>query len=197
MENPDRSIEQISQRLRDVRQKRGFSQTRLGEKVGVSAEVIQKIEAGNSMQPRCIMELGEALGVNPAWLQFGEPWARKKLPTKPGWLKKEKPTTTRTGSKVVHVNDSTDFTGWLSFADQVINAASKDQLAEAARLLALNLAHYQNRFGEMPLENFAQLMKTQEIDQETARLVSTAMESLIGVLGLVIAQAGCANDPLQ
>ncbi len=69
MDTPDQSIEQIGLRLRNVRQARRFTQTRLGEKVGVSAEVIQKIEAGKTMQPRCIMELAEALGVNPAWLQ--------------------------------------------------------------------------------------------------------------------------------
>ena len=64
-----------------------------------------------------------------------------------------------------------EFTAWLKLADQLIESATKDQLAETARLLALNLAHYQIRFGELPLENFAQLMETQEIDDETARLV--------------------------
>ncbi len=87
MENPDRSIEQIGQRLRDARTKMCFSQTGLGKKIGVGAEVIQKIEAGRSIQPRCIMELGEALGVNPAWLQFGELWAKKVLPKGPDWLR--------------------------------------------------------------------------------------------------------------
>ncbi len=90
MDNPDRSIEQIGQRLSDARTKMRFSQTRLAEKVGVGAEVIQKIEAGRSIQPRCIMELAEALGVNPAWLQFGEPWAKKILPKGPDWLAKRK-----------------------------------------------------------------------------------------------------------
>ncbi len=87
MDNPDQSIEQISQRLRDVRQKRGFSQTRLAEKIGVNSELIQKIEAGRSIQPGCIMEIAEVLGINPAWLQFGEPWAKKVLPKGPDWLR--------------------------------------------------------------------------------------------------------------
>jgi len=39
----------------------------------------------------------------------------------------------------------------------------------------LNLAHCQIKFGDIPLENFAQLMETQDIDADTARLVSTGM----------------------
>ncbi len=92
-EGTDTSIHHHSPDVQPVRTRACFSQTRLGEKVGVSAEVIQKIEAGNSLQPRCIMELGEALCVNPAWLQFGEPWARKESPIEPDWLVKEKPAT--------------------------------------------------------------------------------------------------------
>jgi hypothetical protein len=34
----------------------------------------------------------------------------------------------------------------------LIEKASKEQLAECARLLALNLAHYRARHGELPLE---------------------------------------------
>jgi len=50
------------------------------------------------------------------------------------------------------------------------------------------LAHYQIRFGAIPLENFAKLMETQEIDSKTARLVAVGMENLVGVLGLVTGQ---------
>jgi hypothetical protein len=68
-------------------------------------------------------------------------------------------------------------------------------LAEAARLLALNLAHYQNRFGEIPMENFTRLMETQELDSKTARLVATGMENLVGVLRFVTTQDEAANNP--
>ena len=65
----------------------------------------------------------------------------------------------------------------------------------SARLLAMNLAHYKIRFGEIPLENFDKLMKTQAIDDETAQLVAVAMENLVGVLGLVTAQDEAAKNP--
>ncbi len=93
METPDKSIEQIGLRLRDVRLERGISQVVLGDMSGSNQTVIQKIENGRSIRPRCIMEIAEALGVNPAWLQFGEPWARKESPIGPDWMVKEKPAT--------------------------------------------------------------------------------------------------------
>jgi hypothetical protein len=42
--------------------------------------VIQKIENGKSLRPRNIMDIAQVLNVNPAWLQFGEPWAQKPAP---------------------------------------------------------------------------------------------------------------------
>ena len=33
--------------------------------------VIQKIENGRSLRPRCILDLARALDVDPAWLMFG------------------------------------------------------------------------------------------------------------------------------
>jgi ABC-type lipopolysaccharide export system ATPase subunit len=47
---------------------------------GTQPKAIEKIENGKSLQPRYIIEIALALKVNPAWLQFGEPWAKKDLP---------------------------------------------------------------------------------------------------------------------
>ena len=54
-----------------------------------------------------------------------------------------------------------DFSTWLALADHLAGTATRDQLAETARLLALSLAHYQLRFGEVPLERFEELLRTQ------------------------------------
>ena len=86
--------------------------------------------------------------------------------------------------------ESPDFTALLQVADQLLDHATQDQLAETTRLLALNFAHYKIRFGEIPLENFDKLMETQELDDDTARLVAVGMENLVGVLGLVTTQDG-------
>lgn len=49
--------------------------------------------------------------------------------------------------------DQSDLQQYYRLADILIEQAGKEQLAQCARLLALNLAHYQGKFGEMPLED--------------------------------------------
>ena len=73
-------IENVGSRLCMVRREKNHTQAELGELVGTSQGSIQKIENGKSIRPRMIMELAETLGVNPAWLQFGEPFAARKRP---------------------------------------------------------------------------------------------------------------------
>ena len=99
--------------------------------------------------------------------------------------------------RVNPMTSDTDFSTWLRLADHVLEAATKDQLAETARLLALNLAHYQLKYGDLPLENVEELLRTEEIDEETARLISTGMENLVGLLGLLVTQDQGANEIVQ
>ena len=73
-------LEHIGIRLRSARREKGLTQDRLATEAGTNQAVIQKIENGKSLRPRLIMEIAEVLDVNPAWLQFGEPWAQKKRP---------------------------------------------------------------------------------------------------------------------
>jgi hypothetical protein len=47
--------------------------------------------------------------------------------------------------------DLTLFKQYLHLADQFTQIASKDELAECARLLALNMAHYELQYGSLPL----------------------------------------------
>jgi transcriptional regulator with XRE-family HTH domain len=73
-------LEHIGIRLRSERRDKGLTQEQLAQEAGTNQAVIQKIENGKSFRPRLIMEIAEALEINPAWLQFGEPWAEKKRP---------------------------------------------------------------------------------------------------------------------
>ena len=72
--------EYIGERLRLVRREKVLTQAQLGEASGTNQAVIQKIENGNSLRPRQIMKIAEILEINPAWLQFGDPWADRALP---------------------------------------------------------------------------------------------------------------------
>jgi hypothetical protein len=79
-----------------------------------------------------------------------------------------------------------DLRAYSDLTDQFIAGASKEHIAEAARLLALNVAHYRLMFGALPLENFADMLRAQTINAETAELLAAGMENLVGVLGIVM-----------
>jgi hypothetical protein len=83
-----------------------------------------------------------------------------------------------------------DLRAYFDLADQLIAGASKEAVAEAARLLALNVAHYQLKYGALPLENFADMLRAQTINSETAELLAAGMENLVGVLGIVMGLDG-------
>lgn len=67
-------------------------------------------------------------------------------------------------------------------ADMLIKRASKDQLAECARLLALNLAYHQVRQGEIPVDETLALLRSFELNDEQLTLLMEGMLNLIGVL---------------
>jgi hypothetical protein len=52
----------------------------------------------------------------------------------------------------------------------LIEKASKEQLAECSRLLALNLAHYRARYGEIPLDETVALVDIPEPNEAEAQL---------------------------
>ena len=72
--------EYVGERLRMARRERGLTQDQLGKDSGTNQAVIQKIDNGRSQRPRLFMHIAAVLVVNPAWLQFGEPWAQKEPP---------------------------------------------------------------------------------------------------------------------
>lgn len=47
---------------------------------------------------------------------------------------------------------------YYKLADQLIERSSKEEIAECAKLLALNVAHYQSKYGELPLDEMLGMM---------------------------------------
>lgn len=86
--------------------------------------------------------------------------------------------------------DLSVFQQYYRLADALIENASREQLAECARLLALNLAHYQGKFGEMPLEATLAALDATEPNEEQAVMLRDGMEILVGVLGGVLSGLG-------
>ena len=67
-------------------------------------------------------------------------------------------------------------------ADILIKRATKEQLAECARLLAVNLAHHQINRGEIPVEETLSLLRLSEPNEEHLNVLMEGMLNLIGVL---------------
>lgn len=82
--------------------------------------------------------------------------------------------------------DLSDFKQYNRLADMLIERADKEQVAECARLLALNLAHLQSKFGDIPLDETLAILDADEPNEEQAALLANGMQNLVGVLGSVI-----------
>ncbi len=69
--------------------------------------------------------------------------------------------------------------------EQLIAQSSNEDLAECARLLALNVAHYKAKYGELPLEEHQAMLEANDIDEEMAKLLASGVLEMPVVLALV------------
>lgn len=84
------------------------------------------------------------------------------------------------------MTDLTKYQQYLQLADRLVEIADKEQLAECARLLALNVAHYEMQYGELPLDVTLASTYSGKPNDRQAELVAKGMETMVGVLGGVI-----------
>ena len=68
----------IGTRLREARTARGLTQAELGKLAGFDQAVVQNVEDGVLWHPSVVSELAVAMGLTPAWVQWGEPFADKR-----------------------------------------------------------------------------------------------------------------------
>jgi transcriptional regulator with XRE-family HTH domain len=67
-----KNLRTIAERMKELREARGWSQEQLAEKAGVTQGTIGNIESGLRKQPRQLLALAKALDVEPDWLQSGQ-----------------------------------------------------------------------------------------------------------------------------
>ncbi len=89
--------------------------------------------------------------------------------------------------------DMTLFRQYIDLADQMIANSTKDNISETARLLAMNLAHYQSKFGDMPLEETLAALYAGSPNESQLHLLVSGMENLVGVLSMV-REGGLGDD---
>ena len=65
---------------------------------------------------------------------------------------------------------------------EYMKLATKEDVLETARLLALNLAHYELKYGELPLDKVLATLTTDQPNNEQVELLNKGMQNLIGIL---------------
>lgn len=76
----------------------------------------------------------------------------------------------------------------------MIAEATKEDIAEIARILAIQAAHYARMFGELPIPNLAHLLSSTTLDDESIGLLRDGTEALVGMLALVTGVGGVDID---
>jgi hypothetical protein len=89
-------------------------------------------------------------------------------------------------------DDLSQFKAYYSLADRLIDAMTPEELAECLRMLALHLADYRLRFGDIPQQDLLSLLAATEITDDQARLLRDGMELLVGYLATL--RAGLKDD---
>ena len=74
------------------------------------------------------------------------------------------------------------FVPYARLSDQLIERASKEQLADVARLLAINIGWYQRKYGDVPQDTLLKLVQTETLDEDTLTLLSAGMQNLVSAL---------------
>ncbi|MCG3142473.1 MAG: hypothetical protein HDKAJFGB_03941 [Anaerolineae bacterium] len=80
----------------------------------------------------------------------------------------------------------------------MIAHATKDDLAEVARILALQAVHYARKYGEMQLPDLTHLLTATSLDDDGVGLLRDGTEALVGVLAMVTGGIGEEGElPMQ
>lgn len=74
----------------------------------------------------------------------------------------------------------------LQLIDQLSQMATKEELVECARLLAINIAHYESVYGALPLDETLEMAYSDEPNQAQIDLMTRGMETMVGVLGGIV-----------
>ena len=86
--------------------------------------------------------------------------------------------------------DFTKFVAYLGVSDTLIEQATKEEVAEVARVLALHVAHYRARYGDVSIEESLQVLRTETVSDEMAKTLADGFEVMVEVLKALGTPAG-------
>lgn len=78
-----------------------------------------------------------------------------------------------------------EFRAYWQLSEEMIAGATKEDIAEVARILAMQSAHYARKYGELGLPDLAHMLSATTLDDENIALLRDGTEALVGVLAIV------------
>ena len=88
------------------------------------------------------------------------------------------------------LSDFERFKQYYRLIERMVEEVDKETLAEAARMLAMNVAHYRSKYGELPLEETIALLHAENITDSQAKLLADGMENLAAVIAIADGKGG-------
>ena len=87
-----------------------------------------------------------------------------------------------------------EFLAYWRLSEDMIAKATKEDLAETARILAMQAAHMTRKYGDQQLPDLAHLLSASTVDNESVSLLRDGAEAFVGVLATV---SGGALDEID
>jgi hypothetical protein len=78
-----------------------------------------------------------------------------------------------------------EYRAYWQLSEEMIAGATKEEIAEVARILAMQSAHYARKYGELDLPDLAHMLSATTLDDENIALLRDGTEALVGVLAIV------------
>jgi len=70
----------------------------------------------------------------------------------------------------------------MAASGALIEQATKEKVAEVARVLSLQVAHYRQRYGDVSIEESLELLRTEKVSDEMAKTLADGFGVLVEVL---------------
>jgi hypothetical protein len=86
-----------------------------------------------------------------------------------------------------------EFRAYWQLSEDLIADATKEDLAEVARILAMQAAHYARKYGELPIPDMTHLLAN-TADEGSVAFLRDGTIALVGILGIVKGVGGVDID---
>jgi hypothetical protein len=93
--------------------------------------------------------------------------------------------------------DPQEFIPYALAADELMGKATKEQLADVAKLLALNIGWYHQRYGDVPQEELLAMVRADDLTEDGKRLLLHGMENLVSALAEVMGDADDGDESVR